>query len=89
KIKEIYLYAVYAKNNGQEKIPVYIFPFKMTDENFNNYKEKYKSNSELISFWTNLKKGYALFIKDTKEVKFTVNSTGDYVFPEPVQEETE
>lgn len=35
-IKEIYLYAIYAKNNGQEKIPVYIFPIqndRFTHEN--------------------------------------------------------
>ena len=31
KIKEIYLYAIFARNNGQNDIPVYIFPFRMTD----------------------------------------------------------
>jgi len=86
KIKEIYLYAVYAKNNGQEKVPVYIFPFKMTDENFKKYKETYKTNSELISFWANLKTGYDRFIKDKKELKFTVDNKGDYIFPEPEQQ---
>jgi murein L,D-transpeptidase YafK len=39
-IKEIYLLAVYARNNGQHKIPVYIFPFRMTDQNMTTYKAK-------------------------------------------------
>lgn len=80
KIKEIYLYAVYAKNNGQEKIPVYIFPFRMTNQNFIRYTGKYKNNKELIAFWTNLKIGYDMFNLDKKELDFNINSTGDYVF---------
>jgi hypothetical protein len=32
KIKELYIYAVEAKNNGQVNIPVHIFPAKLTDE---------------------------------------------------------
>ena len=80
KIKEIYLYAVYAKNNGQSKIPVYIFPFKMDDENFKRYKEKFKKNKELISFWTNIKTGYDRFMLEKTPLKYTINKNGDYVF---------
>ena len=79
-IKEIYLYAVYARNNGQTKIPVYIFPFKMTDKNFSEYKSEYKDNKELIDFWTNLKTGYESFKKETKELKIKVDSKGNYIF---------
>jgi murein L,D-transpeptidase YafK len=80
KIKEIYLYAVHARNNGQERIPVYMFPFKMTEENFNRYKIRYQENKELIDFWSNLKKGYDKFLKDYRELKITVNEKGDYNF---------
>jgi len=80
KIKEIYIYAVLAKNNGQSDIPVYVFPFKMTAQNFSCYKEKYIKNKELIDFWTNLKTGYDIFIKDKKELKIIVESNGDYKF---------
>ncbi len=79
KIKEIYLYATYAKQQGQKKIPVYIFPFKMTDKNYNRYKQDYKNNIELLEFWTNLKTGHDLFFTGNKELKFSVNSEGDYV----------
>ncbi len=56
-IKEIYLLAVHARNNGQIRIPVYIFPFRMTDQNMAAYKARYSGNKELISFWDNLMGG--------------------------------
>ena len=79
-IKEIYLLAVYARNNGQSKIPVYVFPFKMTDQNMRTYKAKYKDNKELISFWDNLKIGYDKFVKDSKELNIKVTENGDYTY---------
>ena len=79
-IKEIYLLAVYARNNGQHKIPVYIFPFRMTDQNMTTYKAKYKDNKELISFWDNLKIGYDKFVKDSKELNIKVTANGDYTY---------
>ncbi len=78
KIKEIYLYAVYAKDNGQNKIPVYIFPFKMTDRNFDYYKKYY--DESLVNFWSNIKKGYDIFQKTKKELNIKVDSKGNYVF---------
>lgn len=80
KIKEIYLYAINAKNNGQAKIPVYIFPFKMTEQNFTEYKKKYKENKNLLEFWTNLKIGFDKLAKEKKELNFKINSNGDYVY---------
>jgi murein L,D-transpeptidase YafK len=79
-IKEIYLYAAHARNNGQMKIPVYIFPFKMTDQNFSQYNEKYKDDTSKINFWSNLKTGYDKFAKDHKELKVTFGASGDYIF---------
>ena len=80
KIKELYLYAVHAKNNGQDKIPVYIFPFKMTNENMNFYKEKHRDNEPLISFWSNLKVGYDKFVAKKKELNFSYAENGDYKY---------
>lgn len=79
-IKEIYLLAMHAKNNGQQKIPVYIFPFKMTDKNMISYTTKYKNDKELISFWNNLKIGHDNFLKEQKELSIKVNNNGDYSF---------
>jgi murein L,D-transpeptidase YafK len=80
KIKEIYLYAIHARNNGQLKIPVYVFPFRMTDENMVAYKEKFKDDQSLLNFWANLKPGYDQFHKNMKEVSFSVAANGDYQF---------
>lgn len=80
KMKEIYLYAINAKNNGQEEIPFYIFPYRMTDQNFNKFKKEYAANNTLVNFWTNLKQGYDTFDKEKKELTFSVNQTGDYIF---------
>jgi murein L,D-transpeptidase YafK len=79
-IKEIYLYAVFARNNGQTNIPVYVFPFRMTEANFNTYKQKYNDNQEIIAFWTNLKAGFDKFEKEKKALNVSVNDKGDYVF---------
>jgi murein L,D-transpeptidase YafK len=80
KIKEIYLSAVYARNNGQHTIPVYIFPFRMEDDTFGKYKKEYSRNPVLIDFWTNLKTGYALFQKEKKPLQVLVDKDGNYLF---------
>lgn len=80
KMKEIYLMAIHAKNNGQAKIPVYIFPFEMTNENMAKYKNQHKENFELIYFWENLKLGYDLFQKRKEELSITYSESGDYKF---------
>ncbi len=80
KIKEIYIYAVHARNNGQRDIPVYIFPFRMTDFHFQAYKNKYAKNQELIDFWTNLKSGYDKFILEKKALQESIDKSGNYLF---------
>ena len=80
KIKEIYLYAINAKNNGQKKIPFYIYPFRMTEEKFTKYKNQYSTKTELIDFWTNIKLGYDKFGKDKTELIISISKTGDYIF---------
>lgn len=80
KIKEIYLYAVYARNNGQYKIPVYIFPFEMNKQNMQLNAKKYQNNKELISFWSNLKSGYDKFQREHKQLNIIIDSKGNYSF---------
>jgi murein L,D-transpeptidase YafK len=80
KIKEIYLYAVYARNSGQKRIPVYIFPFRMSAGNTEKYVKSYQENKELLDFWKNLKAGYDKFITDGKPLMVQVDDAGDYRF---------
>lgn len=80
KIKEIYLYAVQARHSGQQQIPVYIFPFRMTAENMTAYQKAYVGRKELMPFWNNLKTGFDAFQKSHKALKVKVDARGDYVF---------
>lgn len=79
-IKELYVLAVYARNSGQVKIPVYIFPFKMTDQNMVTYRSRYNDDAQLLSFWDNLKIGYDKFTLDKEELNVKVAMNGDYVY---------
>ncbi|OFY25122.1 MAG: hypothetical protein A2W98_06815 [Bacteroidetes bacterium GWF2_33_38] len=76
KIKELYIFAVEAKNAGQSKIPVYIFPTK----DFETLLKNNSSNEQLIAFWNNLKIGYDYFEKEHKLPTVSVNVDGKYIF---------
>jgi len=75
-----YLYAVFAKNNGQNDIPVYIFPFRMTNDNLENSKKQHENKSELLDFWENLKKGYDKFMLEKKALNVKVDKDGNYEY---------
>ncbi len=79
-IQEIYLYAIQARQNGQEDIPVYIFPFRMTKENMSIHQETFKGDEVLLNFWKNLKIGFDIFEKDKNPISFSVDKKGLYVF---------
>ena len=76
-IKELYILAVEAKNNGQQDIPVFIFPAKLTDENYNKLKPKYSEKS-LVMLLENLKTGYDYFQSKKTLPKISVNTNGSY-----------
>lgn len=60
-IKELYIYCIEAKNNGQENIPVTIFPTKMTSDNVSTITQKYSPNAETKALWDELKQAYDYF----------------------------
>lgn len=69
KIKELYILAVEAKSNGQETIPVHIFPgrFESLDET-------------MTPFWENLRTIYDDFEATKKLRTVSVNKSGAYQF---------
>jgi murein L,D-transpeptidase YafK len=77
KIKELYLLAVEAKNAGQEKIPVHIFPTRLNQKNFQLLTNE-PSKSDLIAFWSDLQKIYADFENNKSLKPIHVNSHGKY-----------
>ena len=77
KIKELYVLASEAKKNGQQQIPVHIFPFKMTDDNLKKYVQTYP---HFQVFWEDLQVGFLFFEENKKYPLFSVLSNGDYQF---------
>jgi murein L,D-transpeptidase YafK len=77
-IQEVYLLGIEARNNGQTKIPIHMYPFKMTEENFNRYKNTCSDNTALINFWENIKPGYDYFEKNKTLPKISVEQNGKY-----------
>ena len=76
-IKELYVICVYAKNNGQIKIPVHLFPLKLNDTGMTLLKDYFKDDT-LISFWTNLQKIYNRFDTTHAPVRFYIDKKGNY-----------
>jgi len=77
KIREIYIMAVEARNNGQKKIPVYIFPCKMTDKNLEPLLKSYPQHKTL---WSQLKEAYNTFDKKKTLPAFKVDKKGNYTW---------
>ena len=74
-IKELYIFCVEAKNNGQKQIPVHIFPAKLSDKNFEALLSKYKEDTDKTKLWKALKLAYDNFNKSKQvpNVKFLNN----------------
>lgn len=79
KIKELYIIAVEARRNGQEKIPVHIFPARLTDEGISSLKAHHATSGH-IEFWENLKNVYDDFEQTKKLKSVKVNKEGMYLF---------
>lgn len=75
-IKEVYILAVEAKNNGQQNIPVHIFPTKMNDKGMLFLSEL---NTDLLDFWKNLKQGYDYFENNKRVPKISTDKSGNYL----------
>ncbi len=80
KIKEIYILAVEAKNKGQEKIPIHIFPCRMKGDCYTSLKKEHAEDEALLDFWNNLEEGYLYFEMNRRLPEFTVDNNGRYCF---------
>jgi len=78
-IKEFYVFCVEAKDNGQTKIPVTIYPTKLTDTKYNSLKSEYKDDSDRINLWTDLHIAYKKFKIDKTVPNITFLKTGRHL----------
>ena len=60
-IKELYVFCIEAKNAGQKRIPVTMFPCHLYTENYEKLCVDFYSNKKLIGLWTDLKIAYEIF----------------------------
>ena len=76
KIKELYILAVEARNNGQHEIPIHIFPSRLDDSHLSNLLAVYGNRHEV--FWKNLQPIYTEFEKTHRVRSVSVDREGKY-----------
>ncbi len=96
-IEEIYILAAGAKNNGQDFIPVHIFPIRFSNKKSVDYLAQLaRTNTGLKTFAERLERVYDHFELTRQLPVIMVNNNGDYVFsglskkvppPPPVKKE--
>lgn len=79
-IKEIYTLSLVTKINGQNNIPVHVYPVRFNEESINYLAKEYGNDVEKQKFWLNLKVGYDYFEKNKKILPVMYNQEGKYVF---------
>jgi murein L,D-transpeptidase YafK len=75
-IKELYVICVEAKNNGQIKIPIHLFPFRM--EAYSQNRLKHSLELRRLEFWDSLVAGYNYFEKKKQLPMIKTNVNGFY-----------
>ncbi|WP_455816842.1 peptidoglycan meso-diaminopimelic acid protein amidase [Pseudomonas cerasi] len=75
---EIYHYVEAALRNGQPRVEVSIYPFRMTESNMQRHRY-----STYINFWKQLQPAYAQFVQ-TKQPPSVNVSEGKYVLSRPI-----
>jgi murein L,D-transpeptidase YafK len=80
KIKELYILAVEARNNGQLQIPIHIFPARLNAGNFAKLQNDIGNDPVILDFWRNLQPVYDDFEKKKAPPAVKINTRGEYYF---------
>lgn len=78
-IQELYTICLNAKVNGQENIPVHIFPARFTKGGINFLQHEYVNYPDKQVFWSTLREGYEYFEKTHKILPVMYTPEGEYV----------
>jgi murein L,D-transpeptidase YafK len=79
-IEELYLIAASAKNNGQDFIPVHIFPIRYNNPQSAEYLGRItRDNPGIGKFSVKLKEAYDYFDKEKQLPVITINHNGEYL----------
>jgi len=77
-IKELYWMAVETRDAGQRRIPVHIFPARLTDSEMDQLVRVFPNKPHLHMFWANLKPGYEFFEATKRVPLIDVDNRGRY-----------
>lgn len=78
-IEELYLFAVRARSFGQDRIRVYIYPFRFDNDESERLKSRYSNRpNEPLILWDELGKFYEAFNNSGIPPKFRINGRGEY-----------
>src|SRR6478672_2199976 len=89
-IEELYILAAQAKSEGQDFIPVHIFPIRFDNPRSSEYLKKYVKDFPEYRFLSDeLKHAYTYFEKTRKLPVIMVSKTGDYVVDGIIPKEKE
>lgn len=79
-IEEIYVLASYAREAGQEYIPVHIFPIRYNNKKSIDYLDNFcKNNPDLMAFSNQLEKAYNKFENTHKPPIILIDPKGEYI----------
>lgn len=83
-IEQLYWIAVEARSAGQERIPVHIFPSRLTDDELTLLENNFDDEPDLLAFWRNLQPGYQFFERTRTVPGVSVDAGGRYLFTGPL-----
>ena len=78
-IQEIYTLCLSARLNGEENIPVHIFPTRLTKSGMAYLNREFSKEPAKLQFWEELKIGYDYFEKYHKLLPVMYSPEGKYV----------
>lgn len=78
RIPIVYILAVEAKDKGQAKIPIHIFPARLTNEKLEELEKRYIGSTDFIRLWRSMKPLYAYFEKEQQLPIVKTTSEGFY-----------
>ncbi len=79
-IQELYVVCLNARLNGQQYIPVHIFPVRFDRKGLNYLGRNFASDTAKQQFWVNLKAGYDYFERNKKLLPVMYTPDGKYSF---------
>lgn len=86
-IEELYVLAAYAKNMGEDFIPVHIYPIRFDNKKSSVYLDKYlKDFSEYGTMANNLRNVYYYFEKTHQLPVIMINQKGEYLVDDDVRD---